>query len=126
MTGAALLLVVALAPSSSGRVAVGAVGAVGLGVDDGSSLRASARASDGNSGCCTCCCCDFFFFLRRFDDFIDDDPDVRKLKERREKRDEEVDVVLSGKFGGGVVGDVGDTVLASDNPGECSGMLDSL
>lgn len=117
----------ALAPSSSGRVAVGAVGAVGSGVDDGSSLRASARASDGNSGCCTFeASCDFFFFLRRLDDFIDDEPDVRKLKERREKRDEEVDVVLSGKFGGGVVGDVGDTVLASDNPGECSGMLDSL
>jgi hypothetical protein len=75
----------------------------------------SLRASATTWGCC--------FFFRRFVDFIDE-PDVRKLKERREKIDEEE--TFSGKSGGGVVGDVGDTVLASDSPGECRGMLDWL
>jgi hypothetical protein len=123
VTGAVLLLVVALAPSSD---------RVGLAVD-GSSSRASAGDSESGGRCSCCCCClpccfsCCFFFLRRFDDFIDDDPDVLKLKERREKMDEEADVFsTTGKFGGGVVGEVGDTVLASDNPGECRGMLDTL
>lgn len=75
--------------------------------------RSSSRATAGDSKSGRCCCC--FFFLK-----------VRKLKKGRKKTVEAVDIFSTGKFGGVVVRKVDFTVLTSDKPGECRGMLDAL